>query len=60
MGASAPCARPVLDELAAAAFEGRVAFVWLDGDDLTGLFGDSSDTVADVLKQAARVLPFGT
>ena len=58
MGASAVCAGPVVHELAAAAFEGRVALVWLDGEDLTALFGDAGDNVADVLKQAAKVLPF--
>lgn len=58
LGASALCADAVVQELAAAAFEGRAAFVWLDGEDMTAVFAEAGEGVPEVLTMAAKVLPF--
>lgn len=57
IGASAVCASAVVDELKEAAFHGRPAFVWSDGADLLGVFGEAGDSVADVQRMVPRMVP---
>lgn len=57
VGAAAPCAGPVVEALKSASWHGRAAFVWCDGQDVTGVFADQGDTAADVLRVAAKLVP---
>lgn len=57
MGAAAPCAQPLTEELAEALHAGRPAFLWCDGEDVTVLIGDKADKAENVLKLARRTVP---
>lgn len=57
MGAAAPCARPVVDEVAETLHAGRPAFLWCDGDDVTVIVGDEGDQAEQLLKLVRRTLP---
>ena len=54
MGAAAVSAAPLLSEVREAAFEGRPAFMWCDGTDVTVVIGEGGDAPSDVLKLALR------
>lgn len=56
LGSSAIDAEVVTDELREAAFAGRAAFVWCDGQDVTAIVGESGDSADQVLKLARRVV----
>jgi hypothetical protein len=57
MGAAAPCAQPLTDELAEALHAGRPALLWCDGQDVTLLVGEDADQADNVLKLGRQVLP---
>lgn len=57
MGAAAISADAVVHELESAAFTGRPALVWCDGQDLVGVFCDTGENVADLLRVAPKVVP---
>lgn len=57
LGAAAPCAGPLLDQVREAAWAGRPCLFWSDGDDTVAVIAGQGESAADLLKLAARVLP---
>lgn len=57
MGVPAIAGAIVSDALSESTFNGRVAFVWCDGQDVTGVFGDEGDTQDDLMRIVVKVVP---
>ncbi len=55
MGVAAIAAEPVSSELADAMHEGRPAFMWCDGDDVTAVIGEAGDGPGDVSRMVAQL-----
>lgn len=56
-GAAAPCAGPLLAEVAEAVHCGRPVLVWSDGQDVAAVIAGENDTAADLLRWAPRLIP---
>lgn len=56
MGAAAPCAQPLTEEVSEALYAGRAVFLWSDGEDVVALVGDEADEAQVVAKMARRAV----
>jgi hypothetical protein len=57
MGAPAVMVDPIVRELEVCAFKGLPALVFCNGEDCTAVLGEEGDTVEQLVKLAARVVP---